>query len=291
MYDVSKILLGDNPFFGIDHLSQEKARQRQKRLDNLNKIADLIEYSLDQGVTGFVVSTHPELKHLITILNSRKNIINRLDFYPILPYAQGYVNKVTQKGVSGTLNEVLSQGNILDKFKILFSGSVGFLKKDFDKLFRTFIDIELLPLNHVRKRVIFLHDVVTDLAIGLGMKNLIQNYLTHIKQKYDVEPGLVTKNLPLLVKTMIDWNVKLPTIMTSFNSVGNQMNPSKEACEKCLEDNHLKIIAMNTLAGGLLKPDESFQYLSKINLHSVVIGMSTKEHIDQITKHVQSNGE
>ena len=79
--------------------------------------------------------------------------------------------------------------------------------------------------------------------------------------------------------------------MTSFNPIGYQMNPSKEACEKCLDDNHLKIIAMNTLAGGLLKPDESFQYLSKINLHSVVIGMSTKEHIDQITKHVQSNGE
>jgi len=54
------------------------------------------------------------------------------------------------------------------------------------------------------------------------------------------------------------------------------MNPSKEECEKFISNN--KVIAMNVLAGGYLKPQESFQYLSQLNLKSVAIGMSTKEH-------------
>jgi len=70
--------------------------------------------------------------------------------------------------------------------------------------------------------------------------------------------------------------------MTSFNPIGYQMNPSKEGCEKFISNN--KVIAMNVFAGGYLKPQESFKYLSKLNLNAVTIGMSTKEHAqDTIT--------
>ena len=35
---------------------------------------------------------------------------------------------------------------------------------------------------------------------------------------------------------------------------------------------------MNVFEGGYIKPQESFQYLSKLDLNAVTIGMSSKEH-------------
>jgi len=153
------------------------------------------------------------------------------------------------------------------------------LRKDFEKLTQTLIDVELLPLKSVKKKVIFLHDVFTDLAISLEMKKLIETFLSHIENQYKVEAGLVTKNFPKLIKKLNEWNIKVPTIMTSFNPIGYQMNPSKEECEKFISKN--KVFAMNVLAGGYLKPQESFQYLSKLDLNAVTIGMSSKEHAQE----------
>jgi len=272
-----EILLGDNPFFGIDHLSQERARQRIEVLKENHKITDVMEYVLNLGVNGFVVSTHPQLRDLINYMRTETSILEKMNFYPILPYAQGYVAKITEKGVIGAMNSILSGTSMQKKLQILFNGSVGFVKKDFGKLLETFIDVELLPMNNVKIKSIFLHDVITDLAISLGMKNVIEVFLAHIKDKHKVEGGLVTKNFPKLISTLKEWNLQIPTIMTSFNPIGYQMNPSREECEKNLYESN-KVIAMNVLAGGFLKPEQSIDYISKLKLNSIVIGMSNIKH-------------
>jgi hypothetical protein len=277
--DKVELLLGDNPLFGIDHLSQERARKRMERVDGLDKVVEIMEFVSSLGVKGFVVSTHPNLKHLINILDENTNLLKKFDFYPILPYAQGYVTKVTDEGIMNVLRDVLSTGSKQDRLKLLWKGASGFLRKDFEKLFQTFIDLELLPLTKTRKKIIFLHDVVTDVAISLGMNKIIENFVNHIETQYGVQAGLVTKNFPLLVKTLEEWEIKIPTVMTSFNPIGYQMNPSKEDCEKCVSKT--EVIPMNMLAGGYLKPEESFQYLSKLGVKSIVVGMSSKEHAQE----------
>jgi len=274
-----ELLLGDNPFFGIDHLSQERARKRLESFNGLDKIIEIMEFVLSLGVKGFVVSTHPQLKQLIKIIETDTTLLKKFDFYPILPYAQGYVAKATDKGIMNVLNEILSIGSRQEKLKFIWRGATGFLRKDFEKLFQTFIDVELLSLASATKRIIFLHDVVTDVAISLKMKKIIESFINHIEKQYGVQAGLVTKNFPMLIRTLEDWKIEIPTIMTSFNPIGYQMNPSKEDCESYISKT--KIIAMNVLAGGYLKPHESFEYISKLGLDSVVIGMSSKEHAEE----------
>ena len=83
----------------------------------------------------------------------------------------------------------------------------------------------------------------------------------------------------MLIRKLEEWNIKAPTIMTSFNPIGYQMNPSKDECEKFISNN--KVIAMNVLAGGYLKPQESFQYLSNLDIKAVTIGMSSKQHAQE----------
>lgn len=272
-----EILLGDNPFFGIDHLSQERARERLKLITGFDKITEIIEYVNSMGVKGFVVSTHPELKLLIEFMKENTDLLEKMEFYPIMPYVQGYVAKVTEKGTVGAMNEIFSGISTKNKFKVLMKGSVGYLKKDVDSLVESFIDIELDSIKSAKIKTVFLHDVITDLCVGLDLRNVMTKFLDYVKTRHDIEVGLVTKNFPLLIKKLDEWDIEPPRIMTSFNPIGFQMNPNKQECEKIIEK-FKNVIAMNTLAGGFVKPEEAARYISNLGLPSAVIGMSTKKH-------------
>ena len=100
-----ELLLGDNPFFGIDNLSQERARKKIKKSNELENIVEIMDFVENLGVKGFVVSTHPQLKHLIKNLKTESNLLEKFEFYPILPYAQSYVSKAAENGIVGGINE------------------------------------------------------------------------------------------------------------------------------------------------------------------------------------------
>lgn len=50
------LLVGDNPFHGISHLSQERAIARGKDLSNPQYAAGLVRTALDNGADGFMFS-------------------------------------------------------------------------------------------------------------------------------------------------------------------------------------------------------------------------------------------
>lgn len=95
---VNELLLGDNAFIGVSHLSQERAR-RESREATLENIAEVIEASVDSGATGFTFSIHPKNLELITHLyDSRKNLLGRLNYYALTPYVHAYLKKAGEKG-------------------------------------------------------------------------------------------------------------------------------------------------------------------------------------------------
>ncbi|MGI0083968.1 MAG: hypothetical protein ACREBQ_02695 [Nitrososphaerales archaeon] len=58
--DIDRILLGDNPFIGVDHLSQERSRERANQFGP-EKIARVIDSALTAGAQGLVCSAHPNM--------------------------------------------------------------------------------------------------------------------------------------------------------------------------------------------------------------------------------------
>ena len=273
------MLLGDNPFFGVDHLSQERARQKAAASKNFDNALDVIEYSNDLGIKGMVVSTHPELKELIERMRAKSNLIKKIEFYPILPYAQGYVSKINEKGLMNTLMETLNQGGFRNIVKIITKGSLGVIRKDLFKLFRVFIDIELLQLTNTKINTVFLHNVITDLALSSNMKNIFETFQEHLHDNYKLNSGLVTLNLPRLIYKLNEWGLYFSDIMAPFNSVGFQMNPSRQECENCLTSFKGNIIAMSILAGGYLEPSDAYKYiLTQPKIKKVVIGVSSIDH-------------
>ncbi|MDQ6865972.1 MAG: hypothetical protein M3044_19360 [Thermoproteota archaeon] len=278
---IESVFLGDNPFFGVDHLSQERAREKASQSQNFDNMLEVMDYSLNAGAKGMVVSTHPKLKNFIDYGISRKpNLINKIEFFPILPYVQGYVLKVNEKGLLRTIMDLLSPPvGFQRKLKIMTKGGLGAIKKDFFELFKVLIDTELIRIQNLNIKKVFLHDVLTDLALSLNLRNAFKVFQEHLHDEYDIEAGLVTKNFPKLVYKLDEWNLNFATLMTSFNKVGFQMNPSRESCENCLLDYRGDIIAMSVLAGGYLRLNEAYEYvLSQPKIKNVVIGISSIAH-------------
>lgn len=285
MAEIDSVLLGDNAFFGVDHLSNERARIKAAHSQNFDNIYDVIQYSLQLGAKGMVVSTHPKLKELIDYLRLKsEDMIDKINFFPVIPYTQGYVLKINEKGIVKTLMDIVNPPTSLqNKLKILAKSSLLAIRKDLFELFKFFIDIELLPLCDVNIKTVFLHDILTDLALSLNLKSLFETFQTHLHDKYSVEAGLITKNFPILAGHLIDWDLKFSTIMTSFNKAGFQMNPSMQSCENCLVNYNGNIIAMSVLAGGYLSVQEAYQYiLSQPKIRTVVIGLSSVDHAKNI---------
>jgi hypothetical protein len=274
------VLLGDNPFFGVDHVSQERARSKASKSQNIDNIAEVIKYSFNLGIKGMVVSTHPALKALIDKLRSeRSEILEKFEFYPILPYAQGYVAKINEKGMINTIIETLSSGSFKNKMKIVTKGGIGVIRKDIFELFKVFIDIELLQLKNTKINTVFLHDVITDLALSLNMKKIFEVFQEYLHENYKVNAGLVTKNFPRLINKLNEWGLEYSTVMTSFNKIGFQMNPSREECEKALDRFEGQVVAMSILAGGYLELNDAYQYiLTQQKIKKIVVGVSSIEH-------------
>ena len=279
---IDPIILGHNQFVGVDHLSQDRARDRIERFSDTQKILDVISCFYELGGRGMMLSTHQRATEIMRAIGSEPEISRNMNFYPLIPYAQGYIRRANEMGVVGMLNDVLEPASTSTKLKILFKGGINVMRKDFLNILSTLIDVELLPFKGFNTKAVFLHNVLTDLALSLKAQNIFEFYIDHIKDNYGVEPAFVTMNFARLVESFDEWGIKRPLIMASFNSAGFQMNPSKEECERFLQEYDVDVLAMSTLAAGYLKPKEAYEYLFSLsNIKSAVVGVSTKEHVEE----------
>jgi hypothetical protein len=278
---LEKIILGHNPLFGVDHLSQENGNQKESKFDDKNLITEVLSYSQELGVNAMMMSTHPRAEIISDILRRDSNLCN-MKIYPLLPYIAKYVRQANEKGLANLLIDILGKAKFSQKASIMLNGAKGIFSKDIDKVIQLLVDIEFLIFKDLNIGAIFLHDSLTDLALGLGAENILETFKEYIEFKYKVPAGFITKNVEnfrLKVETR-GWNDYL--VMASINKSGFFVNPNLESAIKAIEKPGMEFIGMSTLSGGALRPDEAYKFLGGIkNLHSVVVGMSKKEHIKE----------
>ena len=58
---MDRILLGDNQFFGINHISEEKAREQAMRFRHTQAIMDVLDVAYDLGIRTFMCTTHDRI--------------------------------------------------------------------------------------------------------------------------------------------------------------------------------------------------------------------------------------
>lgn len=284
---MDKVLLGDNQFFAVNHLSDEKAREEAIRFKDDASIIRVLDQAIETGINTFMCTTHDRIGNVCNHMRANPGKYEGFKIYPCMPYAHKYANAVTELGIIGTIKQYIP-GNIFGTFT---KGGIAYLNKDFIKLMEIFIDAEMKMFKGINTPVIFIQNVVVDLILGLKLYDVFGEYDAYIRKKYNAEPGYITMNLPAMLAALESVNIHNPIICSSINKIGFRMSGGKEEYEKCLVEKTFRPIAMQVLAAGALRPKEAIEYLSRFpKIESVLFGASSKAHIqetkDLIEKHM-----
>jgi len=290
MLIMDKVLFGDNQFFAVNHLSDEKSREQAIRFKDDSAIIRVLDQAIDSGINTFMCTTHDRIANVCDHLRSNPDRYGNFNIFPCMPYAHKYANAVTDLGILGTIKQYVP-GNIFSTFT---KGGVAFLRKDFIGLMELLVDAELKMFRGINTPVIFIQNVVVDMVLGLKMYEVFKAYDSYIKEKYNSEPGYITMNMPALLDALNSVGIENPIICSSINKMGFRMSGGKEIYEKYLNERQFRPIAMQVLAAGALRPKEAVEYLSRFpKIESVLFGASSKNHIQEtkelIEKYMTAN--
>jgi hypothetical protein len=274
---MERILFGDNQFFAVNHISDDKSRAQAIRFKNDEAIIKTLDHALGAGVNTFMCTTHDRIINICDII--RKNPEKYRDFkiYPCMPYAHKYANAVTDLGIAGTLKQYVP-GNFIGS---VLKGGMAFLSKDYISIMELLVDSEMKMFKGINTPVVFLQNVVTDLLLGLGMKDILLAFHAHVKKKYNAEAGFITMNMPKLLQLLEDGGIENPIICASINKDGFRMSGGKELYEKTLREKTFRPVAMQVLGGGAIPVKEALQYVCDLpQIESILFGASSKTNID-----------
>lgn len=274
---VKELLLGDNPFIGVSHLTHEKARELQRELTTERKM-EVMEAAIEAGATGFTFSTHPaNLELLKYIKQQRPDILNRLNYYILVPYVVRYVREATKVGTPRLIKKILTTSISKDVLSLMTSLTPV-------NIIRLFLDAELeeyvkmLPRNNVK--AILLHEVLTELIVAFDIPDIIKALVKYFKRK-NIGFGLETRNILHVLKFLEENDLKVDYIMTPINPLGYQMTPSKKSAESAvlkLSTWGIKIIAINILASGAVSSiEEAVSYLKRFSDHIYAVAIGTSK--------------
>jgi len=275
---MDRILFGDNQFFAVNHLSDEKARAQSVRFAKNEAIIKVLDTALDLGIKTFMCTTHDRISGICDHIRKNPQRYNDFKIFPCMPYAHKYANAVTELGIVGALKEYLP-GNI---FSTIAKGGIAYAKKDFIAMMELLIDAEMKMFKGIDTPVIFIQNVLTDLILGLGMKDIFRAYHTYIIKKYNAEPGYITMNLAYLLDVLEEVGIKNPIVCSSINKIGFRMSGGKDLYEKTIAEREFRPVAMQVLAAGALRPAEAFEYVCKQKkIESILFGASSHDHIKE----------
>lgn len=281
---MDKILFGDNQFFAVNHMSDEKARSQAIRFKDTQAVMEILDYVYDIGIRTFMCTTHDRIAEICDQIRSDPNRYEGFQMYPCMPYAHKYNNAVAELGMIGALKKMLP-GSVIST---MARGGMALVRKDYIELMKLLVDAEMKMFYGIKTGVIFLQNIVTDLILGLGMSEFFVAFAEYVREKYDAEPGFITMNLPLLAEVLEKRNIENPIICTSINKIGFRMPGGIKLYENIIASGNCRIIAMQALAAGAIPPKEAMEYVCRQNgIQSILYGASTKAHISQTKDYIE----
>src|SRR6195952_3290270 len=137
---MEKLLFGDNQFFGVNHMSEEKARAQSMKFQSLDAIIEVLDAAYDEGIKVFMCTTHDRIGDVCDHVRANPARYQNFEFYPCMPYAHKYANAVTEHGVLGALRTFLPNDGALGA---LVKGGMSVARKDVEGLAGLLIDAEM----------------------------------------------------------------------------------------------------------------------------------------------------
>lgn len=276
---MERILFGDNQFFGVNHMSEEKARAQAMRFQTTEAIVDVLDSAYDEGIKVFMCTTHERIRDICAHVRARPERYRDFQFYPCMPYAHKYVNAVTEHGSIGALRMLLPEQGVLGA---MVKGGISAARGEVEGLAQLLIDAEMKMFHGLNTPIIFLQNVVTDLLLGMGFHEGFRFFAEHVRHRYNAEPGFITMNLPRMLDALERLGIDNPIVCANVNKIGFRMCGGIQAYENAIATRRFRPIAMSVLASGAIAPREALEYVCKqANIRSIVFGASNRSNIRQ----------
>jgi hypothetical protein len=283
---MDRILFGDNQFFGVNHMSEEKALAQTMRFQDIKAVINVLDIAYDMGIRTFMCTTHDRIALVCDHMRANPKRYKDFIFYPGMPYAHKYANAVTEDGVVGALKRFVP-GSFVGTF---LRGGKAVATRDTLELMKMLVDAEMKMFKGLRTDVIFIQNVVTDLLLGLGVEDVFAAFASYVRKKYKAEPGFFTMNMPRLVEVLERVGVENPIVCASINKIGFRMCGGVEAYERTLREKKFRAVAMSVLASGAISPSEALEYVCNLKgVESIVFGASSKANIQQTKQLIEQH--
>jgi hypothetical protein len=285
---MDRVLFGDNQFFGVNHMSEDKARAQAMRFQALQAVLDVLDAAYQEGIRTFMCTTHDRVAEVCDYFRANRQKYPDYRFYPCMPYAHKYANAATEHGIIGALRKFLPEEGAVSA---MLRGGVALAGKDIEAILQMLVDAEMKMFEGLSTPVIFVQNVITDLLLGLGMRDVFRIFADHVRNRYGAEPGFITMNLPRLLDALDEQGIDNPIVCANINKIGFRMCGGVELYEKTIATRRFRPVAMSVLASGALSPREAIEYVCRQpRIESIVFGASgranihqTKALIDQLT--------
>ena len=275
---IDRLLFGDNQFFGVNHMSEEKARQQSVRFRDDAAIIEVLDSAYDAGIRTFMCTTHDRMAGICEHIRADPTRYKDFVFFPCMPYAHKYANSVTDVGVLETVKR-FSAGSVVGT---LLRGAMGAITKDVYDLMKLLVDGEMKSFKGLNTPVVFVQNVVTDLLLGMKMHGVFAEFDKYVRERYGAEAGFITMNTPALLDALESVGVENPIVCSNINKIAFRMCGGRELYEKTIRERRFRPIAMSVFASGAIPPEEALDYVcAQRRIESIVFGASSRRNIEQ----------
>jgi hypothetical protein len=273
---MDRILFGDNQFFGVNHMSEEKARAQLMKFKDTPSIMRVLDAAYGMGIRVFMCTTHDGVGEIADLVRANPSRYADFQFYPCMPYAHKYANSVGEVGILETIRRFAPGGIV----QTVVKGAISAVTQDVVALMRMLVDAEMKRFQGTRTPIVFVQNVVTDLLLGLRLEHVLAAFAEHIRAQYGAEAGFITMNLPLLVERLERVGVENPIVCANINKIGFRMSGGVDAYRELLRSRRCRAIAMSVLASGAIPAREAIEWACGLEgLHAIVFGASSPENI------------
>jgi len=276
---MDRVLFGDNQFFGVNHMSEEKARSQSMRFQDLQSIIDVLDAAYAEGIRTFMCTSHDRVAEICDYFRAHPEKYPDYLFYPCMPYAHKYANAVTEHGMIDALRMFLPQEGAM---AAMLKGGLALASKDIATIMQLLIDAEMKMFHGLATPVVFMQNVITDLLLGLRMNECFRIFHDHVRDRYGAEPGYITMNVPRLLDALDALGIDNPIVCANVNKIGFRMCGGVEVYESAIATRRFRPVAMSILASGAIAPREAVAYVcGQPRIESLVFGASSRANIRQ----------
>lgn len=271
------LVLGDNPFFGVNHASVAKSQGYFSALRSLDWAAAhaTMRAALASNVSSFMVSTHAEAPDLLRSMSVDPDL-RRFAIIPAVPYLHRLNGLVASKGVPAALMQSIAYPDfvmsVLGGAKLTAAGLHAFIRKEVEPIRRLGFETPAIALQNI----------FVDLLIGLGAADVINEVAQRMKSSRLIA---ITMN-PLLADRLLDPSI---VICTHYNYLGYLVQPDLGSVREWATSTKRAIWAMGVLSSGRAKLDRVCTDPVLHRFDAVVVGASRPTSIESFAATYAAN--